>query len=311
MKSNLTLMLLLIVNYIHCQNQSFQIKVNESKHIALIFDSNILSGIVSSDDYDFEFNPEGTDNLGLLKSKKKNAQESSLVIKTENGTLFNLSIIYTSSTKELKNIIEIKDTLGFTKNKSITQGKKNVEKSSTSPSVKSSNETTPLVKASIKENDYTIGNTTINDMDSVKVDCPDCKRILRFKKNIKRIFNTNYNVKLQLNNLLYKDNKLYFVVKFINSSDLDFNINYIKSYVDTGNSSRSSSSQYLEMYPTQIFNSNRTIKGGSERVFIFVYDQFSIDNNKRLTFEVNENNGDRNLFMEVPHFIVNNPKKLR
>jgi len=310
MKSNLTLLAFLIVNYIHCQNQSFQIKVNESKHIALVFDSNILSGIVSSDDYDFEFNPDGIDNLGLLKSKKKNSQESSLVVKTENGTLFNLSIIYTSSSKDLKNIIEVKDSLGFNKNKVSTQGKKNIEKQSV-PAVKSLNETTPLVKASIKENDYTIGNTTINDMDSVKVDCYDCKRILRFKKNIKRIFNTNYNVKLQLNNLLYKDNKLYFVVKFINSSDLDFNINYIKSYVDTGDSSKSSSSQYLEMYPIQIFNSNRTIKGGGERVFIFVYDQFSIDNNKRLTFEVNENNGDRNIFMEVPHFIVNNPKKLR
>ena len=101
------------------------------------------------------------------------------------------------------------------------------------------------------------------------------------------------------------------MVNFINSSDLDYSFNYIKSYIDTNNDNRTATSQYLEKNPLFIYNTYRTIQGNNERVLIFVYEQFSIDNNKKLVFEINESNGERNLLLKVPHYLINNPKKMK
>ena len=135
--------------------------------------------------------------------------------------------------------------------------------------------------------------------------------MLKDKKSIKRIFDENYSVKVQINDIYYYQNKLYFVINFINESDIDYSFNYIKSYIDTNNDNKASTAQYLEKNPLFIYNAIRTIPGGTNRIIIFVYDQFSIDNNKKIVFEINESNGERNLSLKVPHYLVNNPKKFK
>lgn len=274
---------------------SQDIKVNEKKYLTLLFDSNINSAITSNDDdYILEYNKNEPDNMALVKAKKKNVNDSSIIIKTENGTIFNVNIQYGF---EKRNVLEIPDSLG-------TQTKK--EKAIIT---KTKGKETKIVNT-IRENDYTIGNITINDMETAKVECNECDKILKSNKSIKRINDEKYKIKIQLNNIYYDNNKLYFILNFVNESDLDYNLNYIKSYVDTGNENKSSSTQYLEKNPILIYNSNRTIPGNSTRKIVFVYEQFSIDNNKKLTFEVNENNGERNLFLKIPHFLINNPRKI-
>ncbi len=279
------------------------IKANEKKFTTLLFESNIVSGIVGSDDYVFEFNQEEPDNVALLKAVNKSASETSLVIKTENGTIFNLNLLYGT---EKKNIVHISDTLG------VSIKVKNVEKSITKNTNSNSKTSTEVqAKKSVREDDYTIGNTTLNDNENNQVECVECENILKAKKTIKRVFDENYNVKAQINDIYYFQNKLYFVVNFINESDLDYSFNYIKSYIDTNNDSKVSTTQYLEKNPLFIYNTNRTIRGGTSRVLIFVYDQFSIDNNKKVVFEINESNGERNLSLKVPHYLVNNPKRYK
>lgn len=292
------LLSLLILTLIYNISYSQEIRVTEKKFTTLIFSSNILSGVVSSDDYVFEYNEEEPDNVALLKATKKTSQESSLVIKTDNGYVFNINLMYGS---EKKNIIQINDSLGIKIKKNKIETKK----------LDSLKKEDSKIKNSIKENDYTIGNITINDIDKINPECDVCQKMLAKNKSIKRIVDEVYNVTIQLNNIFYKDNKLYFLINIRNESDIDYNLNYIKSYVDTGNDNASTSTQYLEKYPILIFNSNKTIPGQTERLYLFCYDQFTIDNNKKLTFEVNENSGERNLFLKIPHFLINNPKKFK
>lgn len=279
------------------------IKATEKKFTTLLFESNIVSGIVGNDDFVLEFNQEEPDNMALLKAVNKSASETSLVIKTENGTIFNLNLIYGT---EKKNIVPISDTLG------VSVKVKSVEKSVTKINNSNSKKTTEVqAKKSVREDDYTIGNTTLNDNENNLIECVECESILKAKKTIKRVFDENYSIKAQINDIYYFQNKLYFVVNFINESDLDYSFNYIKSYIDTNNDSKVSTTQYLEKNPLFIYNTNRTIRGGTSRVLIFVYDQFSIDNNKKVVFEINESNGERNLSLKVPHYLVNNPKRYK
>ncbi len=99
------------------------------------------------------------------------------------------------------------------------------------------------------------------------------------------------------------------MISIINNSNIDYNINYIKSYVKQSKE-KASSNQYLEKNPIQIFNSNREIPAASNRKFIFVYDQFTIDKNKTFVFELNEANGERNQTLYINNFIINNPLKI-
>ena len=149
----------------------------------------------------------------------------------------------------------------------------------------------------------------INDAVNKQQDCGLCDKIFAIGKNVKRINSTNYNIKLDLENVAYSEGKVYVSINIINNSNIDYNINYIKSYVKQSKE-KASSNQYLEKNPIQIFNSNREIPAASNRKFIFVYDQFTIDKNKSFVFELNEANGERNQTLYINNFIINNPLKI-
>lgn len=286
--------MLIVLNYgVNCQ-----IKVGDKKYTTLLFESNIFYGIVSNDDFHLEFNQDSPENMALLKAKSKLAEDTSLIVKTENGIVFNLDLFYGLPEK---NILMIPDSLGFKVNFSSKKVK--------TPKVDTLDSHTPEINKNIRENDYTVGNTVINDTENKKIKCYECQILVKNKRSIKRVFKL-YDIIIKFDEIYYLSNKLYFVLTFKNGSDLDYSFNYIKSYIATSNENKISSAQYLEKNPILIYNLQRTVKGNSERKFVFVYDQFSIDNNKKLIFEINENNGERNLALEIPHFFINNPKKI-
>lgn len=276
------------------------ITVSNKKFSTLIFSNNIVSGLIGNEDYIFEFDKENPDNIALLKANSSQSNETSLIIKTEDGSIFNLNVKYD---KDSKNIQIIHDSLGINYKKRKSD---DIYVSSSLNISKPSNDK-ESIKTSVRENDYTIGNTTINDSENNSVNCDHCSKLLDKSKGIKRVSDTSYNITTQLYNLFYFDKKLYFILNIENTSNIDYNLNYIKSFIDIKEQSRSSSTQYLEKNPVSIFNSNRTIKANSNRKFVFVYEQFTVDKNKGLTFEINESNGERNLSLTIPAFIINNP----
>ena len=273
------------------------LKVNENKLVSVVFDSNIIQGAVGNDDYNFNFNPEGTESVALLQATKKGAKPSNLVVKTSNGILYNINIEYSLDSQ---NIVRIEQSQGIKLTNSTAESPTTVQNGADDKS---------NIKRSIRENDYTIGNTVINDAVNKQQDCGLCDKIFAIGKNVKRINSTNYNIKLDLENVAYSEGKVYVSINIINNSNIDYNINYIKSYVKQSKE-KASSNQYLEKNPIQIFNSNREIPAASNRKFIFVYDQFTIDKNKSFVFELNEANGERNQTLYINNFIINNPLKI-
>lgn len=283
------------------QVNSQTLKISDNKFVSVIFDSNILQGAVGNDDFTFEYNTNGTEKVALLKANRKDAKETNLIVKTANGTLYNINIEYGF---EAKNIVKLNQSDGMNLNGNSSSISVPINNSS------SENKEVSNVKNNIRENDYTIGNTVINDAENSPKDCSVCDRIMEVGKYIKRINTSDYGIKLDLENVCYSDSKIYISINIINKSNIDFNINYIKSYVKQSKES-ASSNQYLEKNPIEIFNSSRVIKSKMERKIIFIYDQFTIDDNKSLVFELNEANGERNQMLFVPNYIINNPLKLK
>jgi hypothetical protein len=276
------------------------LKVNEDKFVSIVFDSNILQGTVGNNDFSFSFNEDGTENVALIKANKKTTRSTNLIIKTVNGTLYNINVEYGF---EAKNIVKFNESDGINvKSKSAS--------TTSIPTGDYSNNTPTNVVNNIRENDYTIGNRVINDAENKPINCTYCDKILKLGKYIKRVNSNNFDIKLDLENVCYTDSKLYVSINIANNSNIDYNINYIKSYVKQAKESKSSN-QYLEKNPIEIYNTSRVIKGGEKRKMIFIYDQFTIDNNKNLVFELNEANGERNQNLFIPNYIINNPIKLK
>ncbi|POR20970.1 hypothetical protein BWK57_11800 [Flavobacterium columnare] len=287
MKYNIIFFCFLFLSCTYANAQ--EIKVNENKFITILFDSNVTQGAIGNNDFTLEYSDDASENIVLIKANSKNAKSTNLVIKTQAGYLYNIDLTYGNPEK---NSIQFGTDIGLK-----IGNFKNLNTNSSS---------TISVKSNIKENDYTIGETVMNDS-YINNDCSNCPKILDTKKIIKRITTDAYSINITLENLFYSENKLYLVITISNDSNIDYNINYIKTYLSQGKDSKVSTAQYLEKNPINIYNTKRTIKGLASQKMIFIYDQFTIDDNKNLIFELNESNGERNLFLKIPSYIINKP----
>jgi hypothetical protein len=145
------------------------LKVNEDKFVSIVFDSNILQGTVGNNDFSFSFNEDGTENVALIKANKKTTRNTNLIIKTVNGTLYNINVEYGF---EAKNIVKFNESDGINvKSKSAS--------TTSIPTGDYSNNTPTNVVNNIRENDYTIGNRVINDAENKPINCTYCDKILK------------------------------------------------------------------------------------------------------------------------------------
>lgn len=275
-----------------------EVKVNENKFVTLIFTSNIISGATGNKDFKFTYDENGEKNVGLLKAKA-GATESNVTVQTADNRIYNINLIYSKIIKD--NIIKIDKETGI-----LLSGESNV---SINPKTEINRNTNENEKTSVRENDYTIGGTVINDSEFKKKECTECDKLLKIGKYVKRVNSQEYDIRLELENVSYANSKIYVCVNIINKSNIDYKINYIKTYIKQSKDNKSSN-QYLEKNPIEIFNTQHIIKGKNNRQMIFIYDQFTIDNNKNLVFELNEANGERNLFLYIPNFLINKPVTL-
>jgi Domain of unknown function (DUF4138) len=305
-KKTTILIIILLINLI---TYSQQIEVNNTKIITVIFTSNVIKAVCGNSTYKVEYNKDGSEQILFIKSSPT-LDESNLIVKTNDNRLYNLSLKFTKKIPNEKNNVKIEESLGI------------ILKGETVPiqeikETKKIEETKPIItdekitKKSIRENDYTIGDSVINDSEIKIFESGECEYILKKGKQVNRITTSNFKIKIDLESVYYKNNELYISISILNNSNIDFVINYIKTYLKQEKENKTSSSQYLEINPLKIYNSKGTIVRNKENKFIFIYSQFTIDDNKNLVFELNESNGERNLKLEIPNQIINNPKTLK
>lgn len=295
MKIKLLFVLLFVCSWVNAQDIN-KILLNGEKIITVVFPSGILNATTGSKSIFIDYDKSGSASMLFIKTKAP-FNETNLLVKTTDNYVYNINVGYEKDSKKVVNIFKVNKALGILVGDEVVEEKADIALD-VQPISDSKN---------VRDNDYTIGNTTINDSENNKVDCSDCESILKKNKKVKRIFEENNNIKLQLHNVVYRKGKLYVVVEIDNNSNVDFNINYIKTFIDSGKKSKHASAQYLEKNPILIYNAARTVEHHKSRKYVFAYDQFSIDMNKNMTFELNENNGERHIFLKVSNRIINNP----
>lgn len=129
------------------------------------------------------------------------------------------------------------------------------------------------------------------------------------KSQIPRFFARNGDVFLWLKGVYYDKDEIYFQFKIENGESVDYDVNFVKFAIAT-DYKKSSSNQTVPHTPVYLFKQPKRVKGTTENHFVVVFKKFSLDKNKVLLVEMDEEKGSRNFSMKIHSKLINNPSRL-
>ncbi|RDK89155.1 DUF4138 domain-containing protein [Marinirhabdus gelatinilytica] len=249
------------------------IYANDQKNVALFFPEPIRQGITGSENFVFTYNREKEQYFGLLQAKPGKA--SNLLVINRNGSIFSYIVRYKKELSKLNYFIPNSKSIGNEK---------------------------PLISA-----------TTQKDSIQEKVDNKTyyyqkfCSYLLERKQKIGRIKNREESIILSVENIVFDNEELYFVVQIENKSTLDYDLNFLDLSLFTRQKGKKKSLQRLYQEPIYKHKLPLKVKEGQTAKFVYVLPKFSLSNDRRAILELNEKNGERNIELKISHKYINNP----
>ena len=270
-----------------------------NKNVNLFFPSSIKSAIVGNSNFTFGYSKENNSNIGILKAKP--GEESNLLVITDNGNIYSFIIRYSKEIKQLNYFIKNTMSIGNESAEDIEQIDNN--EAINKREVKSIAKEPSNVVEAITVNNYEISNTS----DSTSFYKAYCLKELGKASFYNRIYGTKDKIFVKLKNLTYINNELYFTISLQNVSTLDYDINYLNFYITSRNKKRNTTTQTIPYKYQYVHNLPSKIHASETIDVVFVYQKFSINENKILLIEMTEDNGEREVKLEIPNTFINNP----
>lgn len=306
MKTNMKQLYILIfwfsvsLNAQNNTNQEMVLYSCSNKNTTLFFSNPIKSGIVGNTNFTFGFSKEKHSNIGILKATP--GEESNLLVITDNGNIYSFTVKYKKDIQKLNYFINDSIAIGN------EEGERILKNYSTGPD--------KINKGEIKESKVetnVVEAITVNNFekdvikDTVDVYKSLCQKEISNPVFYNRIYGTKDKVFVKLKNIVYKENDLYFTVILRNDSTLDYDINYLNFYITSRNKKRNTVTQTIPYKYKYIYNLPIRIGSFQTIEVVFVYEKFSLNENKIVLVEMTEANGERNIKLEIPNSFVNNP----
>jgi hypothetical protein len=297
-------MLCLVSISLHSQNlikkeiKELTIYSTSNKNINLFFPDPIKSGIVGSSNFKFGYSKEVPSKIGMLHSSP--GEESNLLVITENGNIYSFIVKHQSNIERLNYFIKDSMAIGNENGEKIIVASEHINKG----------EEKPVVKPA--ENNI-IPSVTVNDFQSLtKTDTlnsfkKNCEKAISLPVFYNRIYGTKDKIFIRLKNILYINDNLYFSLILENNSSLDFDINFLNFYTVSKNKKRNAVSQKIPFKAKYIHGLPSRIGSFTKTEVVYVYNKFSINENKTLLIDLSEIDGERNVYLEIPNILVNNP----
>tara|TARA_R110002072_G_scaffold131046_1_gene270386 strand:+ start:2432 stop:3262 length:831 start_codon:yes stop_codon:yes gene_type:complete len=249
------------------------IYANDTKNVALFFPEPIRQGITGSDNFVFTYNREKEQYFGLLQAKP--GKESNLLVINKNGTIFSYIVRYKKQLSKLNYFIPLSNSIGNEK---------------------------PIVTDSIQvvTSEKNIDNRTYYYQKF-------CSYLLNRNQRIGRIKKRTQGIVLNVENVVFDKEELYFVVQIENNSTLDYDLNFLNLSIETRQKGKKKSLQSLYQEPIYKHHLPSKIAEGKTVRFVYVMPKFSLSNDRRAILELNENDGERNIKLNISHRYINNP----
>ena len=279
--------------------EEFVIYANSTKYSSVIFPTPIKKAVVGNGNFKFGYSTTEISNIGILKATE--GEESNLLIITENGNIFSFIIRYKKDNDLITYIIKENMAVGNEKGTIVLNKNVEIKKSEKESAAKPTN----TVKV--------VDGITVNNF---QTQTPDDTANLYEKLSLielgkaifyNRIYGTKNKITVKLKNISYVENELYFTLILKNDSTLDYDINYINFYITSRNKKKNTTIQTIPYKSKYIHNLPTKIKSGEDIEVVYVYQKFSINENKILLVEMTEDNGERIVKLEIPNTFINNP----
>lgn len=247
---------------------------NDQKNVALFFPEPIRQGVTGSDNFIFTYNRDKEQYFGLLQAKP--GKSSNLLVINKNGSIFSYIVVYKKQLSKLNYFVPALSSIG------------------NEIPVKAESIVVDAPKKSIDNKAYYYQKF--------------CSYLLNRKQRIGSIKRQNEGIVLSIENIVFDKEELYFVIQIKNTSTLDYDLNFLKLSVQTRQKGKKKSLQNIYQEPLFIHNRPTKVAENETVRMVYVLPKFSLSNDRRAVLELNEKNGERNVFLKVSHRYINNPK---
>ncbi|SEN57410.1 Bacteroides conjugative transposon TraN protein [Mucilaginibacter gossypiicola] len=124
------------------------------------------------------------------------------------------------------------------------------------------------------------------------------------KKAFLKKGNENSAIKMVLSGIYIHNQQLYFQIALSNNSNIDYDIDQLRFYIRDQKKSKRTASQETELQPVQVTGNARIIRGSSEQTIVVTLPKFTIPDKKYLTLQLMEDNGGRNIELDIKNKLL-------
>lgn len=125
--------------------------------------------------------------------------------------------------------------------------------------------------------------------------------IVKKKRHLNHLGQEKYDMKVNIKNIYVKDNVLFFSFYFKNSSEVNYDIDFVKFYIRDAEIAKRTAQQELEVTPLYSFDPDNanSITGKSKNNKVYCFQRFTIPDKKIFTVEIFEKNGGRKFSFDI------------
>ncbi len=293
------------------QSEQKIIYVNNKDNVFLFFDNPIRQGNPGHSNFVFAFDLEEQSSYGIVKGK--NGIRSNLHIITDNGNVFTFILKYKETLSKYNYFFKSTDAISNINGTVVhNTGQKSSFKvisdtlkgRKTKNKTHNGNETMELVEYTHSKKDESQLWYNRDRKEYYRKFCSD----LRNKRPYyKRLYAENNDIAIYLQTIDYNRNELYFKLRVKNKTGVDYITNFVSFSKIGVKDLKKSTSQSIAIEPLYTYNAFKTIPAKHERIAIYVFKKFGINRNKIVQIELNEKDGERNVFLNLRASEINNP----
>lgn len=138
----------------------------------------------------------------------------------------------------------------------------------------------------------------------------DVALIIGKKRTIRGIKAKKYGMQLCLNGIFIRENIMYYQIKLVNRSNINYDIDQLRFFISDQRKSKRTATQELEIEPLYVHQHTPTVLGQSEYDLVFALPKFTLSDKKHLIIQMMEKNGGRHLELKVKNRAIVGSKSL-
>jgi hypothetical protein len=133
-----------------------------------------------------------------------------------------------------------------------------------------------------------------------------CQKIARDVQRLYYLNDRNGKMRLVVRGIYTRGKSLFFSLKLINRSPLDYDVDSIRFFV--AEKQKGGLQRLSQLAPMYVYDSATLVKGYSRVMSVFVIPRMTLARHRRLQIEVLEKNGGRHLLVQASNFTLETAK---